>query len=83
MNYGGFGYVADSCPRDRTEFTDSATRLNCSVYENGRSRYVYVPNIQKSAIVEFCNKNAARVFKQGEHFANVFDKNKYFTESKG
>ncbi|XP_056015075.1 uncharacterized protein LOC125676208 [Ostrea edulis] len=65
MNYGGFGYVADSCPRNRTEFTDSATRLNCSVYENGRSRYVCVPNIQKSAIVEFCNKNAARVFKQG------------------
>ncbi|XP_056018466.1 uncharacterized protein LOC125668285 [Ostrea edulis] len=65
MNYRGFGYIVDSCPRNKTEFTDSAARLHCSVHGNGWRQYVCVPNTNKSAIVEFCNTHGPEVFEKG------------------
>ncbi|XP_062570741.1 uncharacterized protein LOC134232780, partial [Saccostrea cucullata] len=63
--FGSFGYIVDSCPRNKTEYTTSATRLGCGVDENGRSQYVCVPNHQRSSLVEFCYKSTTGLYEKG------------------
>ncbi|XP_062600029.1 uncharacterized protein LOC134261624 [Saccostrea cucullata] len=54
MSANEYGVVVDSCPLSEVKTREAASRLNCSVDENGRSRYVCVPNQDLSALVEFC-----------------------------
>ncbi|XP_062590495.1 uncharacterized protein LOC134252075 [Saccostrea cucullata] len=64
-NFSDFGNIVDSCPGNKTEFTDSATRLGCGVDVYGRSQYVCVPNHQRSSLVEFCYKSTTGLFERG------------------
>ncbi|XP_062615839.1 uncharacterized protein LOC134277529, partial [Saccostrea cucullata] len=73
MKFGSFGYTVDTCPGNKTEYADSATRLGCGVDENGRSQYVCVPNNNRSSLVEFCyNITTTGLYTKG-HCLKVFE----------
>ncbi|XP_062600548.1 uncharacterized protein LOC134262172 [Saccostrea cucullata] len=65
IDFSDFGYIVDSCPGNKTEYTTSATKLGCGVDENGRSQYVCVPNHERSTLVEFCYTSATGLFEKG------------------
>ncbi|XP_062600474.1 uncharacterized protein LOC134262100 [Saccostrea cucullata] len=54
MSSTDFGYVVNSCPLNKEETSEAATRLKCGEDENGRSPYVCVPVQNLTALVEFC-----------------------------
>ncbi|XP_061193243.1 uncharacterized protein LOC133201456 [Saccostrea echinata] len=73
MKYQDFGHIVYTCPRDKTEFNESATRLSCGVDENGRNQYVCAPNNEQSALVEFCYRHLIGLYQKGQYHGYSWD----------
>ncbi|XP_056015748.1 uncharacterized protein LOC125673557 isoform X1 [Ostrea edulis] len=46
--------IVESCPGNSTGFAEASSRLNCSRDQYGNDQYICVPNVNKTALVEFC-----------------------------
>ncbi|XP_056015049.1 uncharacterized protein LOC125676217 isoform X2 [Ostrea edulis] len=57
--------IVESCPANSTEITKASSNLNCSRDKYGNDQYICVPNVNKTALVEFCNNGIMGIVEKG------------------
>lgn len=62
-----------SCPRNQTDFDEAAKRLGCGNDLYGNNQYMCLPNVEKTALVEFCHDDIMGIQEKGEYLKNIID----------
>ena len=57
--------IVDSCPGNATAAAEASSRLGCGRDEYGSDQYICVPNVSKTALVEFCHNGIMELIQEG------------------
>lgn len=55
-----------SCPDSEQNVTQASKNLGCADDRYGNNQYICVPNVEKTALVEFCHNKTMGIVEKGE-----------------
>lgn len=62
-----------SCPKNQTEFDEASNQLGCGNDRYGNKQYMCLPNVEKTALFEFCHDDIMGIQEEGKYFKNIIN----------